>query len=100
MLRREIFSQVDEKMMERFREIFDPSVTFSERGDQTATRCQRGNPTVSASLSSLPAGLAMGVASSHVLATPYKGEQEEGKTFFDILVYTLFGFRTSRYAMP
>ena len=38
-LRREIFSQADEEMMERFREIADPSVTSSEGGDQTATRC-------------------------------------------------------------
>ena len=30
--------QADEKMMERFREIADPSVTFSEGGDQTTTR--------------------------------------------------------------
>jgi len=40
-LRRDIFSQADEKMMERFREIADPSVTSSERGDQTATRCAK-----------------------------------------------------------
>ena len=48
-LRRErsiIFSRTNEKMMERFREIADPSVTFSERGDQTTTRCCKGNPTV------------------------------------------------------
>ena len=41
-LRRErssIFSQANEKMMERFIEIADPSVTFSEGGDQTTTRC-------------------------------------------------------------
>jgi hypothetical protein len=41
-LRRErsnIFSHADEKMMERFSEIADPSVTFSEGGDQTTTRC-------------------------------------------------------------
>jgi len=27
----------------------DPSITFSEGGDQTATRCWRGNPTVAPS---------------------------------------------------
>jgi hypothetical protein len=41
-LRRErsyIFSHADEKMMERPEKVADPSVTLSERGDQTATRC-------------------------------------------------------------
>jgi len=33
------FSHADEKMMERFKEIADPLVTLSERGDQTTTRC-------------------------------------------------------------
>ena len=42
----QIYSHADEKMMERFKEIADPSVTLSERGDQTATRCYRGNSTV------------------------------------------------------
>ena len=37
--RDETHSQADEKMMERFKEIADPSVTSSEGGDQTTTRC-------------------------------------------------------------
>jgi len=37
--RDETHSQAYEKMMERFKEIADPSVTFSEGGDQTTTRC-------------------------------------------------------------
>ena len=40
-LRREIFSQADEKMMERFREIADPSVTSSEGGDQSPDDTQK-----------------------------------------------------------
>ena len=42
-LRRErssILSQTEEKMMERLREIADPTITFSEGGDQIATRAE------------------------------------------------------------
>jgi len=42
--RHENFSHVDEKMMECGQPAYaDSSVTFSEEGDQTSTRCCKGN---------------------------------------------------------